>query len=636
MNKLKKIVALIICLFIAMGSIVFAEEFQLISALSKDYEGHWAGATIQKWLNSGKVTGYPDGSYKPDNNVTRAEFVKMVNGIININLKGKVTYKDVPSTEWFYDYISIAQEIGYISGYSEDEFGPNDNITREQAASILARIQYLNENAYGVEKFNDKNNISSWAKEAVEAASEAGFIKGYDGSFRPQNYLTRAEAITMLDNVLVNAKNTIIYNSGDELKDAVIKGDLIIARTVGEGDVQLTNLEVNGDIKVYGGGTNSVYFNNVKVSQIVVEKDKIRLVFDDNSTVEEITVMNEAILENENGEIAKITILSNNEVTLSGNYAEVAVLGSGNITLDDAVIARLTVENPIVIQGTGSITALDANADGIEFEADVEIEKITLGDGVTEVPVVKEELLGGGGGSVGPSDPTPVEESYVIKISATSPDGLTKFINTDGFVGNEKVADFLVAETKKILSNTTEYEDAINENLNKVNLRLDNLTINGYKANTQPGWDEIVAYADGMYMNDGTYIYDELYNLKLAIDGEKHITDFAINDIKFILNLYESSQLEDEYIHWLNMHFTSTDPDFYIGHPELLYNGEPVQFKLTAGGVAYNGFESVINYILSNATKDINTFFKNTDTVTMEIISNFKTSSISLQKISLK
>ena len=143
MRRFKKTMAIILCLIIAMGSFAYAEEVQLISANAKDYEGHWAQATIQKWMDSGRVSGYPDGSYKPDANVTRAEFVKLVNSIIDFNKKAALTYKDVPASEWFYDYVGVAQEIGYISGYSTDKFGPNDYITREQAASILARIQYL-------------------------------------------------------------------------------------------------------------------------------------------------------------------------------------------------------------------------------------------------------------------------------------------------------------------------------------------------------------------------------------------------------------------------------------------------------------------------------------------------------------
>ena len=148
MNNFKRTIALIMCLVLSLGSLAYAEDVMLISApIENDYEGHWAQATIQKWMDEGRVSGYPDGSYKPDNKVTRAEFVKMVNGIIDFNKMSSITYNDVQASEWFYDYIRVAQSIGYISGYSTTMFGPNDYITREQAASIVARIQYLKDNA---------------------------------------------------------------------------------------------------------------------------------------------------------------------------------------------------------------------------------------------------------------------------------------------------------------------------------------------------------------------------------------------------------------------------------------------------------------------------------------------------------
>lgn len=406
MRRLKKTLALILCFVMALGSFAYAEDIQPVTISIKDYEGHWAQTVIEKWLESGKISGYPDGSYKPDNNITRAEFVRMVNGIIDFDKKGEITYKDVSSSDWYYEYISVAQEVGYISGYSAEKFGPNDYITREQAATILARVQYLAGSADGVEKFSDKDKISAWAVESVGASAEAGFIGGYpDGSFKPLNNLTRAEALTMIDNVLVNGKNLVVYNDGTELKDLVVDGDLIIAKTVGDGNVYVTDVEVKGNLYVYGGGANSVYLNGVKVSKVVVDKDKIRLVLGEGTNVQEIEVAAETVLENKDGTVAKVTITGDNKITLSGNFDEVVVSGNGNIVLKDAVITKLVVNKPIVILGTGTIKTLVANADGIKFDSAVKIDKTELGEGVTEEP--KRESSGGGGGGGGGYTPGP-------------------------------------------------------------------------------------------------------------------------------------------------------------------------------------------------------------------------------------
>lgn len=466
MNKIKKTIAIILCLVLATSSLAFAEEVALTSATEKDYEGHWAEGTIQKWMDAGKISGYSDGSYKPDNNITRAEFVKLVNGTIDFNKKATVAYKDVTTADWFYDYVGIAQEIGYISGYSKDSFGPNDYITREQAASILARIQYLNGNTAAADKFSDKSKVSSWAAESVGAAFDAGFITGYnDGTFRPSNKLTRAEALTMLDNVLVNAKNVVIYKDGAQLKDKVVAGDLIIAKTVGEGNVYLTNVEIKGEVKVLGGGLNSVYFNNVQVSNIEVLKDKVRLVFADGSVIENLTTGTETVLENTDGTIAKVTVSGDGEVTLTGNFGEVAVTGSSNITLDDAVIATLTVSQPITIEGTGTIATLEANANGIQFEAEVTITKTVTGEGVTEKPVVVVEApAGGGGGGGGAVEPTPTDYDYKVNFTITEKVGDEIYtMELDSFnshKGSAYIPDVLASEinyVKQQLANESSF-----------------------------------------------------------------------------------------------------------------------------------------------------------------------------------
>jgi hypothetical protein len=490
MNAVKRTIALILFLVLIIGNIAFADDLVIIKERTPatDFEGHWARATIEKWLAAGRISGYPDGSFKPDNKVTRAEFVKMVNGIIDYNKPSDIAFKDVPAGSWFYDYIRVAQAIGYISGYSANEFGPNDPITREQAAAILARIQYLRGNAAGVNRFTDKGSLAGWAVEAAGAASEAGFISGYvDGSFKPQNNLTRAEAITMLDNVLENAKNVVVYNDGTELKDMVIEGDLIIAKTVGEGSVYLTNLEIKGEIQVYGGGMNSIYFKNVKVAKIEVVKDKVRLVFEDGSVIENIDVGEETVIVNEDGEIQMITVTDTEGVVLTGNFGEVTVSGVEKITLKDAEITKLIVEEKVTILGTGKITSLEANADGILYEKDVKIDKVEVGEGVKDEPeVIKEEPVGGGGGGGG-FIPTPAK--VTLRIEVKSPDAdYPQVFNTEKFNVDNKISDAVL----DILGDGS-YTSKFNEFIDKFILRIDEIEVDDL-TDVEEIWNKFEAY----------------------------------------------------------------------------------------------------------------------------------------------
>jgi hypothetical protein len=600
----------------ALGNFAFADEAQLISATTKDYEGHWAQATIQKWIDEGRASGYPDGSYKPDNNVTRAEFVKMVNGIIDFEGKGKASYTDVPAAEWYYDYIGIAQEIGYISGYPGGQFGPNDYITREQAASILARIQYLDSSAAGVDKFSDKSSISSWAAEAVGAASEAGFISGYnDGSFRPSKNLTRAEAVTMLENVMNNAKNHVIYNAGTKIENFVFDGGLVIAETVGEGDVTLNNVTVNGVLKVLGGGENSLYFNNVKVDRVVVSKEGVRLVLGQGTEIQEVELTSETILENTDGSIAKIVVNGDGTVTLKGKFDEVEVNAEADIVLNNAAVTKLVAEKPIVIKGTGTITTLEANADNIKFESKVDVKKTVVGEGVKTPPAKQEDKSSSGGPSgdnVGPSS------DYVVQITLKSPDDTSaKVFNTDEYSSSSILSDFIAVEVGKILAKNSSDMDKYIAGFNS---RLSGIEIEETKLYSVEGWSKAISYLNGT-------------DIKTQVEGMKNalLLDGSISktDLQSILNLYSSLKLNDIGIIKGNL----SD----IDSKDLTYNDEEISYYVTfEKGTAPVGNKAIADFILGQfKTSTVKNFFDTYGKVTFKATYGNKTAEITINSAEL-
>ncbi|NLK65501.1 MAG: hypothetical protein GX289_10460 [Tissierellia bacterium] len=170
---------------------------------ARDYLGHWAEAVIQKWLDMGYITGYPDGTFRPEEFITRAEFVKIVNNAFGFEETAKIAFIDVKVDNWYYEEVQKAYKRGEIIGVSEREFAPDDYITREQAAIIMSRLLKLEANEKGADLFYDSSKISSWAREYVGAVTEYNLIKGYeDNTFRPQNNINRAEAVVLLDRVL--------------------------------------------------------------------------------------------------------------------------------------------------------------------------------------------------------------------------------------------------------------------------------------------------------------------------------------------------------------------------------------------------------------------------------------------------
>lgn len=168
-----------------------------------DYSGHWAEKTIQEWFDNDMLKGYEDGSFRPDVQITRAEFITMVNNAFEYTEKADISFADVDSGDWFYTEVQKAVKAGYLLGYEDNTARPGNKISRQEAALIIARIKDLSNYATGANKFNDVNDIASWAKGGVGAVADAKFMIGYeDNTFRPLRYISRAEALVTIDRSL--------------------------------------------------------------------------------------------------------------------------------------------------------------------------------------------------------------------------------------------------------------------------------------------------------------------------------------------------------------------------------------------------------------------------------------------------
>lgn len=167
-------------------------------AAFSDISSHWARKNIEKLASKGKINGYPDGTFAPDNTITRAEFVKIICGITGLSYKSGCGFSDVGTNDWFYAYVSAAYENGIITGYG-NFFMPNDAVSRQDAAVILYRYLNLKGNS-DANAFNDSADIADYAVTAVNALTTARIIKGDGNNFMPQRKLTRAEAATLFCN----------------------------------------------------------------------------------------------------------------------------------------------------------------------------------------------------------------------------------------------------------------------------------------------------------------------------------------------------------------------------------------------------------------------------------------------------
>lgn len=170
---------------------------------------YWAYNAIGSLCGLGYVAGYPDGTFKPDNQITRAEFISILNKVLQPPAYNPATpdFSDVAPGDWCYGSVESAVYAGVVKGDGR-AFSPNAQITREELAVILANALGKQDearlNSNNMTDFTDDTGISSWARGCVTVAVKDGLIKGYpdDNSFRPQNGATRAEACTVINNFL--------------------------------------------------------------------------------------------------------------------------------------------------------------------------------------------------------------------------------------------------------------------------------------------------------------------------------------------------------------------------------------------------------------------------------------------------
>ncbi len=167
----------------------------------KDIEAHWARAAIERWSAYDIVKGYPDASFQADKKISRAEFAVIINRIVKYASIGDCLY-NTPKDLWYYDDANALCSVRILMAKDGGAELSKTFVTREEVAYAIYQIFRMPKGKQKVD-FTDEAQISSWAKEAVDVLCSADILHGYpDGRFGPENGISRAELITMLDNAI--------------------------------------------------------------------------------------------------------------------------------------------------------------------------------------------------------------------------------------------------------------------------------------------------------------------------------------------------------------------------------------------------------------------------------------------------
>ena len=312
MRKLRSILAAVMAVMLILTAVPFTASAANLAGFS-DFPTGWSYAAMTDAVNNGLLTGYGDGTIRPQERLTRAQMAAIINRAFGAEIKADIAgkYGDVNPGDWFYDDIAKAVNMKTFAGDDSGNMRPNEPITREDAMVVISRALVVS--SMGTEllcNYTDRDTVDGYAEAAVCAFLDRHYVQGYgDGTIRGRNYITREEFAQIMDNIFAayvrvggeitvgNSEGEVII-TGDNIgagntvriSSSYINGDLIIGDGLSTADIIIENVDVKGRI-LLRGGEGTVTFKNVKLGTLIVTNDV-------NGTVNFLHYSDEALFKN--------------------------------------------------------------------------------------------------------------------------------------------------------------------------------------------------------------------------------------------------------------------------------------------------------------------------------------------------
>ena len=283
----KRYVAAILAACITLYSVPIAQAEPQSGFVDMPRQTHWAYEALNSAVQKNGILRGENQHLYPAQNLTRAEMTAIINRVFGAEEQADITrFTDVQTSDWFYADLAKAVGMGTFVG-DGNLMNPNQVMSRQDVMLVLARALKLDTaDTSNLNTYTDCAQIADYAKGAVAAMLKAGYVSGFtDQTFRPQDSLTREQMAQILYNIFEKYINVSGTYTGDQsgnvivnvpevtLKDTTIAGDLIIGDGVGNGTVTLDNVTVQGRVLVRGGGENSLRIvNNSNVGSVIVTK----------------------------------------------------------------------------------------------------------------------------------------------------------------------------------------------------------------------------------------------------------------------------------------------------------------------------------------------------------------------------
>lgn len=355
-----------------------------------------SNSLLDKWQGYGLVDNSITDSelYEP---VQKIEFITLINGILKSSKQADISFSDIPKGSWYGTEIAKAVAAGYVDNKDKTKYNPFSNISRLDAAIIVAHV-------FGLELKDKKLLNTITDAESLDAKQLAdfgaviengGLFEISKGRYAPSGVLRIIDALKMLDNcvgqlvtkagtITSNVSGNMLINVGSvTLKKITVNGDLIIGEGVGEGDVKLENTTIKGKLIIRGGGANSVTLNNTQVGEnLVVEKSagNVHVKLLGTTTIDHTYLKSGCSLEEQSlssgkgfiNVTAEKSAVENQTAELKGNFNNIQVANSNiNVKLNGSAeninISKEANTSFTLIGGSAKTISTQASKNTMEF-----------------------------------------------------------------------------------------------------------------------------------------------------------------------------------------------------------------------------------------------------------------------------
>ena len=382
----KRVLAALMAASIAIPTPVLAAS----PADFSDFPNNWATNALSYAVSNGLLSG-DSGKIRANDTLKRAEMAAILNRLAGAVKGASLTgYTDVPATAWYYEDMAKAVQMGTFAG-DGGMLRPEAPITRQEVFAVLARFYCLNtSNTDVLQQYADSSQIAPWARDAVAAMVQAGYIHGNEGKLSPLAPITRAEFSQVLyqlaGNIAEDGKtadanlegNLIVRKDDASLHNVTVKGDLVIAD--GAQRVKLDNVKVEGRILVRGGA-DGVEFSKTTAGKGVLAVHPIQTNFTAaDSSLGEVTL--------------------SSDTKLSGDFDKVQISKPLSLTVEKGKIGAVQVESgaentKIQVEKDGTVSKVEAKAKGTQISGAGSVGEVHAGGDQVQVFTENTKVITG-------------------------------------------------------------------------------------------------------------------------------------------------------------------------------------------------------------------------------------------------